>query len=111
MILYLSSIPSLQAVGIFGHMTSKNPLDAAGPGPDGGRSSSAESNDLSETFEKTVDLQSTTEEIEKSLEELGSSIEETINKSGAVSSSKEPEPPHFTIATSTTRRTPPHKDE
>ena len=100
-------ILSLQAVGIFGHMTSKNPLDT-GPGPDGGRSSNE---DLSETFEKTVDLQSTTEEIEKSLEELESSIEETINKSGVVSDSKEPEPPHFTIATSPTRRTPPHKDE
>ena len=63
-----------------------------------------------EAFEKTVDLQSTTKEIEKSLEELGSNIEETINKSGAVSS-KEPEPPHFTIATSPTRRTLTHKDE
>ena len=104
-------ILSLQAVGIFGHMTSKNPPDS-GPGPDGGESSSSsvETKEHSEAFEKTVDLQSTTEEIEKSLEELGSSIEETINKSGAVSS-KEPEPPHFTVATSPTRRTPTHKDE
>ena len=92
-------------------MTSKNPLDSgSGPGPDGGKSSDIESKDLSETFEKAVDLQSTTEEIEKSLEKLGSSIEETINRSGAVSS-KEPEPPHFTVATSPTRRTPTHRDE
>lgn len=81
-------------------------------GPDGGESSSSsvEAKEQSEAFEKTVDLQSTTEEVEKSLEELGSNIEETINKSGAVSS-KEPEPPHFTIATSPTRRTLTHKDE
>ena len=95
----------MQAVGIFGHMTSKNPLDS---GPESG-GSSARTEDPSNVFEKTVDLQSTTDEIEKSLEELGSSIEETISKSGAVSS-KEPEPPHFTVATSPTRRTP-HKDE
>lgn len=106
-------ILSLQAVGIFGHMTSKNPLDiGSGPGTGGGKArSSAAEGDISETVEKTVDLQSTTEEIEKSLAELGNSIEETINKSGAVNSSREPEPPHFTIATSPTKRTPTHRDE
>lgn len=96
---------SVQAVGIFGHMTSKNPLDS-GPGSGSGGP------DPSVAFEKTVDLQSTTDEIEKSLEELGSSIEETISKSTAVSSSsKESELPHFTLATSPTRRTLPSKDE
>lgn len=102
---------SLQAVGIFGHMTSKNPLDSGGSGPVGGKSSGIKAEDESETIEKTVDLQSTTEEIEKSLQELGSSIEETISKSGGAVGSKEPDPPHFTVATSPTRRTPTHKDE
>jgi hypothetical protein len=92
-------------------MTSKNPLDNGGSGPGGSKGSGSEAEDVSEAIEKTVNLQSTAEEIEKSLQELGSSIEETISKSGDTVSNKEPEPPHFTVATSPTRRTPTHKDE
>ena len=88
-------------------MTSKNPLDNQ-PGGDGGGAKKGKASDPSSIFEQAVDLQSTTNEIEKSLEELGNSIEETISKSSA-SSTKELEPPHFTLATSPTRRT--HKDE
>ena len=82
MIAFYDSIVSLDAFSagcwMFSHMTSKILLDS-GSVPDGGESSSSsvEAKEHSEAFEKTVDLQSTTEEIEKSLEELGSSIEET----------------------------------
>ena len=87
-------------------MTSNNPLNK---GPDGhGSGKKDEAEDPSVILEKTVDLQSATNEIEESLEELGRSIEDTINKSAA-DITKEPEPPHFTLASSPTRRT--HKDE
>ena len=91
-------------MGIFGHMTSKSPLDKGPPGESGG-SKAGGAEDPSLILEKTVDLQSATDEIEKSLEELGSSIEDTINKSAAAGFEKkpEPEPPHFTLATSPTR--------
>lgn len=94
-----------QAVGIFGHMTSKNPLDSQSSGDD---TEKDEASDSTSNFERDVNLQSVTDEIEKSLEDLGQSIEETINKS-TTESTKEPKPPHFTLATSPTRRT--HKDD
>ena len=95
-----------QAVGIFGHMTSKNPLD---DGPNGDQTRKDQGEDVSATLEKTVDLQSVTNDIEKSLEKLASSVDDTINKSDATAAVKVPEPPHFTVATSPTRRT--HKDD
>ena len=101
----LQYFPTLeQAVGIFGHMTSKNPLDSQSSSDD---TEKDEASDPAGTLERDVNLQSVTDEIEKSLEDLGQSIEETISKS-TTESTKEPEPPHFTVAASPTRRT--HKD-
>ena len=102
----LQCFPTLeQAVGIFGHMTSKNLLDSQSSGDD---TEKDEASDLTGTYDQDVNLRSVTYEIEKSLEDLGQSIEETINKSTA-ESTKKPEPPHFTLASSPTRRT--HKDD
>lgn len=101
----MQRFPTLeQAVGIFGHMTSKNPLDSQSVRDSTNKD---EASDPSDTFEQDVNLQSVTNEIEKSLEDLGQSIEESIHKSAA-EPAKEPEPPHFTVASSPTRRT--HKD-
>ena len=88
-------------------MTSKNPLDS-GSG-DANKESQGDAEDPSATLEKTVDLKSATDDIEKSLEQLSASIEDTISNSVA-DITKEKEPPHFTLATSHTRKTP-HKDE
>ena len=88
-------------------MTSKNPLDS-GLG-DANRVIPGEDEDPSATLEKTVDLKSATDEIEHSLEQLSHSIEDTISNSVA-NITKEKEPPHFTLATSHTRKTT-HKDD
>ena len=84
-------------------MTSNNPLDS------GSGDANKRGQDESEDPSATVDLKSATDDIERSLEQLSGSIEDTISNSVA-DITKEKEPPHYTLATSHTRKTP-HKDD